>query len=97
MPVLTTCVQNDLPIVVVVANNSGLGMVRDNLKASRIAVDYADVDFARIAEGLGCKGLRVDAAGQLDDAIAEAHRSSAPCVIDVKVDPDSSHTQVSHY
>ena len=97
MPVLTTCVQQELPIVVVVANNHGLGMVRDNLKATRIAVDYADVDFARIAEGLGCKGLRVDAAGQLDDAIAEAHRSGAPCVIDVKVDPDSSHMQVSHY
>lgn len=97
MPVLTTCVQNDLPIVVVVANNSGLGMVRDNLKASPIAVDYADIDFARIAEGLGCKGLRVDAPGQLDDALAEAHRSGVPCVIDVTVDPESSHVQVSHY
>jgi len=97
LPVLTTCVQNDLPIVVVVANNSGLGMVRDNLKASRIAVDFADVDFARIAEGLGCKGMRVDAPGQLDDALAEAHRSGAPCVIDAKVDPESSHVPVSHY
>jgi acetolactate synthase-1/2/3 large subunit len=97
MPVLTTCVQNDLPIVVVVANNSGLGMVRDNLKASPIAVDFADVDFARIAEGLGCKGMRVNAPGQLDDALAEAHRSGSPCVIDVKVDPESSHVPVSHY
>lgn len=97
MPVLTTCVQHDLPMVVVVANNQGLGMVRDNLKATRIAVDFADVDFARIAEGLGCKGLRVDAPGQLDDALAEAHRTGAPCVIDVKVDPDSSHVPVSHY
>lgn len=97
MPVLTTCVQNDLPIVVVVANNCGLGMVRDNLKASRIAVDYAEVDFARIAEGLGCKGMRVNAPGDLDDALAEAHRSGAPCVIDVNVDPESSHVQVSHY
>lgn len=97
MPVLTTCVQHDLPIVVVVANNHGLGMVRDNLKATPIAVEFADVDFARIAEGLGCKGMRVDAPGQLDDAIAEAHRSGAPCVIDVKVDPEASHMQVSHY
>lgn len=97
MPVLTTCVQQDLPIVVLVANNRGLGMVRDNLKATRIAVDFADVDFARVAEGMGCRGLRVDAPGQLDDALAEAHRSGAPCVIDVKVDPDSSHVPVSHY
>lgn len=97
MPVLTTCVQNDLPIVVVVANNRGLGMVRDNLKDSRIAVDYAEVDFARIAEGLGCKGMRVNAPGDLDDALAAAHRSGAPCVIDVNVDPESSHVQVSHY
>ena len=97
MAVLTTCVQQDLPIVVVVANNRGLGMVRDNLKEMRIAVDFADVDFARVAEGMGCRGLRVDAPGQLDDALAEAHRSGAPCVIDVKVDPDSSHVPVSHY
>lgn len=97
MAVLTTCVQQDLPIVVVVANNRGLGMVRDNLKETRIAVDFADVDFARVAEGMGCRGLRVDAPGQLDDALAEAHRSGAPCVIDVKVDPDSSHVPVSHY
>ena len=97
MPVLTTCVQNDLPIVVVVANNRGLGMVRDNLKSSRIAVDYAEVDFARIAEGLGCKGLHVEAPGQLQDALVEAHRADAPCVIDVNVDPESSHVQVSHY
>jgi acetolactate synthase-1/2/3 large subunit len=97
MPVLTTCVQNDLPIVVLVANNSGLGMVRDNLKSSPIAVDYAEVDFARIAEGMGCKGIRVDSPGQLDDALYEAHRAGAPCVIDAKVDPASSHVPVSHY
>lgn len=97
LPVLATCVQNDLPLVVVVANNSGLGMVRDNLKASRIAVDFAEIDFARIAEGLGCKGMRVNAPGQLGDALEEAHRSGAPCVIDAKVDPESSHVPVSHY
>jgi acetolactate synthase-1/2/3 large subunit len=97
MQVLATCVQENLPIVALVANNSGLGMVRDNLKATPIAVNFAEIDFARMAEGMGCKGLRVDAPDQLGDALREAHACGAPCVIDIKVDPESSHIPVSDY
>ena len=37
----------------------GLGMVRDNLGNQKIAVDFLDHDFAKVAEGLGGKGLTV--------------------------------------
>lgn len=97
MNVMATCVQEKLPITVVVANNSGLGMVRDNLKDRRIAVDFSPTDFAQIARGMGCRGVSVTTPEQLAAALAQARGSDVPTVIDVAVDPASSHVDVSDY
>jgi acetolactate synthase-1/2/3 large subunit len=97
---LATCVQEGLPITVIVANNQGLGMVRDNMKDRRIAVDFSPMDFATIARGMGCQGLRVNRADALGDAIAaarEAGRQGVTTVIDVAVDPAASHVPASDY
>ncbi|MHA1107946.1 MAG: thiamine pyrophosphate-binding protein [Alphaproteobacteria bacterium] len=91
LQVLTTCVQQNASAVFLVSNNSGLGMVRDNLDGKRIAVDFADIDFATVAEGMGGKGLRVYNKDEIRDALEEAHRMGGPVVIDVKVDVDASH------
>src|SRR5690606_27866784 len=91
MNVLSTCVQENLPITVLVANNGGLGMVRDNLGERRIAVDFAPTDFAAIAQGMGCLGLRADSPGSLRAALDEARRCGRTAVIDAAVDPLSSH------
>ncbi|MEB2400738.1 MAG: thiamine pyrophosphate-binding protein [Alcaligenaceae bacterium] len=97
MNVMATCVQEQLPITVVVANNGGLGMVRDNLKDRRIAVDFSPTDFAQIARGMGCRGVNATTPEQLAAALEEARGSNIPTVIDVAVDPDSSHVDVSDY
>lgn len=97
---LATCVQEGLPITVIVANNQGLGMVRDNMKGRRIAVDFSPMDFAAIARGMGCDGVRVDRADALGDAIAvsrESARAGRTTVIDVAIDPAASHVPVSDY
>ena len=97
---LATCVQEQLPITVIVANNQGLGMVRDNMKGRRIAVDFSPMDFAKLAEGMGCVGIRVNRADALGDAIAaarEATRQGRTTVIDVAIDPAASHVPVSDY
>ena len=93
MQVVSTCVQQNAPVVFVVDNNSGLGMVRDNLGDKRIAVDFADVDFATVAEGLGGHGMRVRHADEFPDALSQAHALDKPVVIDVAVDPEASHRQ----
>jgi len=95
MQVITTAVQQNLDVVFVVDNNSGLGMVRDNLGQNRIAVDFADCDFAKIAEGMGGRGLTVTHPGEVRDALEEAHRMGGPVVIDAKVDPEASYVEVS--
>ena len=97
---LATCVQEQLPITVIVANNQGLGMVRDNMKGRRIAVDFSPMDFAKLAEGMGCVGIRVNRADALGDAITaarEATRQGRTTVIDVAIDPAASHVPVSDY
>ncbi len=94
---LATCVQERLPITVIVANNQGLGMVRDNMKEQRIAVDFSPMDFAMIARGMGCQGIHVDRVDALGDAIAQARDAEVPTVIDVSIDPVASHVPASDY
>lgn len=97
---LATCVQENLPITVLVANNAGLGMVRDNMKGRRIAVDFSPMDFAQMARGMGCEGVRVQDVDALGDALAaarEANHAGRTVVIDVAIDPTASHVPVSDY
>lgn len=89
--VLPTAVQRNLDVVYLVSNNSGLGMVRDNLGERRIAVDFNEIDFAKVAEGMGAKGLSVYHPDEIRDALDEAHKMGGPVVVDVKVDPEASH------
>lgn len=70
-------------------------MVRDNLGPKRIAVDFGEVDFAKVGEGMGAKGFRVNSPGGLADALREAHKFEQPVVIDVAVDPGASHRQAT--
>ncbi len=90
---LPTAVQQELDVVYLVSNNSGLGMVRDNLGDKRIAVDFNNVDFATVSTGMGAKGLTVYHPDEICDALKEAHKMGGPVVVDVKVDPDASHAE----
>ncbi|MEQ9241076.1 MAG: thiamine pyrophosphate-binding protein [Roseovarius indicus] len=97
MDAIATAAERGVDVVYVVANNAGLGMVRDNLGNQRIGVDFADHDFTKVAEGLGGKGLTVTEADQMTDALTEAHKMGGPVVLDVKVDPAASHRDCSDY
>lgn len=91
MSVVATCAQYGLDVTFIVSNNSGLGMVRDNMGERRIATDFGPVDFATVGEGMGARGIRVTSPDQLGDALREAERHSGPVIIDVAVDPEASH------
>ncbi len=90
---LATAVSYRLPIVVLVLNNTALGMVRQwqalfydcrysNTSTGRVT------DFVRLAEAFGAAGLRVSDAAELNPALDEAFRLQGPVVIDVAIDPD---------
>lgn len=64
---------------------------------NRIAVDFGDIDFAKIAQGMGCIGYRVRTSAELADAINMSSHSDLPVVIDALVDENASHISVSDY
>ena len=94
--VVATCAQHKIGATFVVMNNSGLGMVRDNMGNKRIACDFPDVDFAKMCEGMGAKGYTVTDPKIFGDVLREAHsHENCPVVIDVKIDPNDSHRPAS--
>ena len=94
---LVTCALNDIPIKVAVINNESLGMVRQwqtlfykerysntDLHSKRIP------DFAKLAEAMGCVGLRCESKGDVDKIIKEANAiNDAPVVVDFGVHRDA--------
>jgi acetolactate synthase-1/2/3 large subunit len=81
--VLSTGLQYNLPIAFLVMNNSGLGAVRDAQMGRKIATDFVETNFARIAEAFDCRGVRVAEPGKLAPALEEALGANVPTVVDV--------------
>jgi acetolactate synthase I/II/III large subunit len=94
---LATCALNGIPIKVAVINNSSLGMVRQwqtlfyDGRYSNTDLHSARVpDFVKLAEALGCVGLRCETAADVDVTIAKAMEiNDAPVVVDFIVNPDA--------
>jgi acetolactate synthase-1/2/3 large subunit len=94
---MSTAISENSPITVIVANNQGLGMVRDNMKGAHYGVNYPPTNFATIANGLGCKSLEVKRPADLDECLKEAENMDGPCLIDIAIDPAVSHHPSSDY
>jgi acetolactate synthase-1/2/3 large subunit len=90
---LSTAQTYGLPVKVVILNNGYLGMVRqwqELFWQGRYAgTSYAafQPDFARLAAAYGAHGATVQAAEDLEDALAEALAHDGPAVLDVRVNP----------
>ncbi len=87
---LALAAERDLPLVVVVLNDAALSLIK--LKQSKMnmsprATDFRSPDFARIAEGFGAKGVRVDTIEAFGREFAAAVASRRFTVIDAQVDP----------
>jgi acetolactate synthase-1/2/3 large subunit len=94
---LSTAIAENLPVTVVVSNNRGLGMVRDNMKGIDFGVTYPATNFAVMARAMGCESAEVSSKDELDDALNESRKLKAPYLIDIAVDPEVSHHQISDY
>ncbi|MGA1609579.1 MAG: acetolactate synthase large subunit [Candidatus Nanopelagicaceae bacterium] len=94
---LVTCAINKIPIKVAIINNESLGMVRQwqtlfyssrysntDLHSKRIP------DFVKLADAMGCVGLRCETKEDVDATIKEAMAiNDAPVVIDFSVHRDA--------
>ena len=87
-----TAVRHHLPVVVVVANNSGWGDVRHEQdqffgEGHRVASDLLPTRYDRLAEALGGRGEHVERLDELRPALQRAVDSDLCTVIDVTTDP----------
>jgi pyruvate dehydrogenase (quinone) len=87
---LATCVRYKLPVKIIVINNSSLAQIKWEqmmfLGNPEFGCDLQPVDFARVAEGFGVRGFRLekpeDCAAMLDAALAH----EGPALVDAIVD-----------
>ncbi|MEW6220508.1 MAG: thiamine pyrophosphate-binding protein [Thermodesulfobacteriota bacterium] len=93
---VATAVNYRVPVIWVVLNNAMLGMVYHGRRLFKkpipegIPSQFQQVDFARVAEGLGARGIRVDWAGGITpDLVANILESGQPTVLDVHIDPEA--------
>ena len=90
---LATAVTNRLPLVVLVLNNSVLGMVRQwqtmfyDHRYSSTTLERK-TDYKKLAEAFGAKGFRVDELSELDQVLDQALALREPAVVDIRIDRD---------
>lgn len=90
---LATASRYNIPIIQVVINNHVLGMVRqwqtlfyDHRYSQTVLNDK--VDFCKVAEGLGCKAIRVTKMEEVGPAIEKAIALKAPVMIECMIPED---------
>ncbi|WP_030900857.1 pyruvate dehydrogenase [Streptomyces sp. NRRL F-5126] len=87
-----TLVQHDLPVKVVLFDNSALGMVELEMLVSGLpsyGTTNRNPDFAAIATAAGAYGVRVEKPKDLPKALKDAFRHKGPALVDVVTDPNA--------
>ena len=92
---LATASRYNIPIIQVVINNHVLGMVRQwqtlfyGKRYSQTVLED-QVDFCKVAEGLGCEAILVEKKEDVEPAIKKAIDLKKPVVINVMIEKDDS-------
>ncbi len=91
---LGTSVTEDIPVIVVVLNNSMLGMVaqwqRLFYNGRYAAVKLGSVpDFVKLAQAYGAEGVRVGSLKEFSAAMKKALKTEVTTVIDVPISPEA--------
>jgi acetolactate synthase-1/2/3 large subunit len=90
---LGTSVTEDIPVIVVVLNNSMLGMVAQWQRlfygGRYSGVKLGNVpDFAKLAQAYGAEGVRIGSIKEFSDAVKKALNTEVTTVIDVPICPE---------
>jgi acetolactate synthase-1/2/3 large subunit len=85
---LATLAQEKLNVKVVVLNNSAMGWIKWEQAVfwdgKFQSTDLSQVNFAPVAQGLGCLGLQVGDPAHLRETLAHALAAEQPVVIDAQ-------------
>ncbi|MDO8588579.1 MAG: acetolactate synthase large subunit [Armatimonadota bacterium] len=86
---METAVRLQLPIVAVIFNDFGYGLIRWKQMGKyhrECGVSFGNPDFVKFAESFGAKGYRPRDASETLPALQEALRQDVPAIVDVRVD-----------
>jgi pyruvate dehydrogenase (quinone) len=89
---LLTLTQYDLPIKVLVFDNSALGMVKLEMEVAGLPdyqTDLKNPNFAKLAEAIGMLGVRIENPADLSSGLKKALQHPGPALIDVVTDPNA--------
>ena len=94
---LVTCALNHIPVKIAIINNESLGMVRqwqtlfyDGRYSNTDLHSYRIPDFVKLAEAMGCVGLRAERPEEVDAVILQALEiNDRPVVVDFVVHKDA--------
>jgi pyruvate dehydrogenase (quinone) len=87
---LLTAVEHDVPVKLMVFNNSTRGMVRAEMEVFGYepwGTDVKNPDFGAVAQAIGIHGERVEQAGDIEGAIERAFAHQGPALVDFVTDP----------
>jgi acetolactate synthase-1/2/3 large subunit len=92
---LATSVTEDIPVIVIILNNSVLGMVaqwqRFFFKGRYAAVKLgSSPDFVKLAEAYGAQGLRARSLKEFKKAVKQALKSDVTTVIDIPISEEEN-------
>jgi pyruvate dehydrogenase (quinone) len=89
---LLTLAQYELPVKLIVYNNSTLGMVKLEMRVAGyedFGVDVPNCNFAKVAEAVGIRGFRVEESKDLKTSLYAALRHKGPSLVDVVTNPNA--------
>ncbi|MCP3767309.1 MULTISPECIES: pyruvate dehydrogenase [unclassified Streptomyces] len=87
-----TLVQYDLPVKVVLFNNSSLSMVELEMLVAGLpshGTGMKNPDFAAVARACGAHGVRVEKPKELAGALKAAFKHKGPALVDIVTDPNA--------
>lgn len=90
---VATATRYNIPIIEIIVNNHVLGMVRQwqtLYYGQRYSYTVLDdqVDYVKVAEGLGAKAYRVETKEDFEAALKDAIAMDIPCVLDCHIGKD---------
>ena len=97
---ISTAAANNVPLVILLMDNKVLGMVRQwqkifySRRFSQTNLDKRNIDYVKLAESLGAKGMIIDESDDIDKKLKEAfdtaEKLSTTVLVDCKISADEN-------
>ncbi|MBP7654389.1 hypothetical protein KA977_13265, partial [Candidatus Dependentiae bacterium] len=90
---ISTAVNYDIPVIWIIQNNVKSSLIDPTRQKSlshqsQFSGICSEINFCKIAEGLGAAGYQISKPGELKQILPEAISLNKPVVIDCLIDPD---------